>query len=159
MDVLRYLSGFFSFSGRIGRLDFWIFFAVFTAGLMALVMFAKAAPGNALTYLLGSAILVTLGVAFFATGVRRLHDRAYSGWMIIIFYAIPLYMGSENRGDTHLIGFRIDIGSFEEGWFLRLVASVIVIWAIVELFILRGTVGPNKYGPDPLEPASTSAQP
>jgi uncharacterized membrane protein YhaH (DUF805 family) len=26
-----------------------------------------------------------------------------------------------------------------------------VVWALVEIGFLRGTVGPNQYGPDPLE--------
>ena len=28
----------------------------------------------------------------------------------------------------------------------------ITVWAIVELGFLRGTLGPNRYGPDPLAP-------
>jgi uncharacterized membrane protein YhaH (DUF805 family) len=30
------------------------------------------------------------------------------------------------------------------------VSFAITIWAIVELGFLRGTIGPNRYGPDPL---------
>jgi uncharacterized membrane protein YhaH (DUF805 family) len=37
------------------------------------------------------------------------------------------------------------------GGALTLVASAILIWAFVELACLRGTIGPNRYGPDPLE--------
>ena len=33
---------------------------------------------------------------------------------------------------------------------LQLAAFAISIWALVELGFLRGTVGPNRYGPDPL---------
>jgi uncharacterized membrane protein YhaH (DUF805 family) len=29
-------------------------------------------------------------------------------------------------------------------------ATIISLWAFVELYILRGTVGDNRYGPDPL---------
>ena len=32
----------------------------------------------------------------------------------------------------------------------RLVAAVLSIWGFVELYCLRGTVGDNRYGPDPL---------
>ena len=30
------------------------------------------------------------------------------------------------------------------------VAALISLWAFVELYCLRGTVGDNRYGPDPL---------
>jgi uncharacterized membrane protein YhaH (DUF805 family) len=30
------------------------------------------------------------------------------------------------------------------------IASLIGLWAFVELFCLRGTIGPNRFGPDPL---------
>ena len=37
------------------------------------------------------------------------------------------------------------------GWFLLLCfVPILGIWLIVELGFLRGTVGPNEYGPDPL---------
>ena len=34
---------------------------------------------------------------------------------------------------------------------LGLASFVISIWGLVELGFLRGTVGPNPYGPDPLQ--------
>jgi uncharacterized membrane protein YhaH (DUF805 family) len=38
------------------------------------------------------------------------------------------------------------------GILLHLVSFAITIWAFVELGCLRGTIGPNRYGPDPLPP-------
>jgi uncharacterized membrane protein YhaH (DUF805 family) len=40
----------------------------------------------------------------------------------------------------------------KSGWWclLLLVPFVGLIWAIIDLGILPGTVGPNEYGPDPL---------
>lgn len=32
----------------------------------------------------------------------------------------------------------------------QLLATLISLWAFVELYIFRGTVGDNRYGPDPL---------
>jgi uncharacterized membrane protein YhaH (DUF805 family) len=37
---------------------------------------------------------------------------------------------------------------------LGLASLVISIWGLVELGFLRGTVGPNQYGPDPLQTPS-----
>ena len=38
--------------------------------------------------------------------------------------------------------------------FLGLAAFAVGVWAFVELGCLRGTIGPNRYGPDPLEPTA-----
>jgi uncharacterized membrane protein YhaH (DUF805 family) len=40
------------------------------------------------------------------------------------------------------------------GIILNLISFAISIWALVELGFLRGTVGPNRYGPDPLSPTA-----
>jgi uncharacterized membrane protein YhaH (DUF805 family) len=37
---------------------------------------------------------------------------------------------------------------------LGLIAFAIGVWAFVELGCLRGTIGPNRYGSDPLEPTA-----
>jgi uncharacterized membrane protein YhaH (DUF805 family) len=33
---------------------------------------------------------------------------------------------------------------------LDLIGAAIAIWALIEIGFLRGTKGPNNYGPDPL---------
>ncbi|MFO1119461.1 MAG: DUF805 domain-containing protein [Rhodospirillales bacterium] len=45
------------------------------------------------------------------------------------------------------------------GWFLLIGLIPIVggIWLLVELGFLRGTIGPNKYGPDPLHMMAPAA--
>jgi uncharacterized membrane protein YhaH (DUF805 family) len=40
------------------------------------------------------------------------------------------------------------LGTF--GVVLSLVGAAISIWGFVEIGCLKGTTGPNKYGPDPL---------
>lgn len=46
------------------------------------------------------------------------------------------------------------------GWFLLVsLIPVINIWAFVELGLLRGTVGPNRFGPDPLQWRSAKSHP
>jgi uncharacterized membrane protein YhaH (DUF805 family) len=75
--------------------------------------------------------------------VKRLHDRDKSAWWLVLFYLVPGVVGS-----------LISIEFLRRMW---LVAStlgwsfiVIIAWAFVELACLRGTAGPNRYGPDPL---------
>ena len=87
------------------------------------------------------AFTVVSWISAFAVGVKRLHDRDKSGWWILLFYLAPSVLGSiANTSEQPLAGFILGVGSF-----------VISIWALVELGFLRGTVGPNRYGPDPLQ--------
>ena len=58
-------------------------------------------------------------------------------------------------GILFVIGMRIGIspdGSTIMATVLGLAAFAIGIWAFVELGCLRGTIGVNPYGPDPVAP-------
>jgi uncharacterized membrane protein YhaH (DUF805 family) len=46
------------------------------------------------------------------------------------------------------------------GWFILLMlVPLLNIWPAIELYFLRGTVGPNQYGPDPLAQAQPGPGP
>jgi len=62
---------------------------------------------------------------------------------ILIVAAIGTYMAME---DGALVSAIFGFASFAIG-----------VWAFVELACLRGTVGPNAYGPDPIDPAAVRA--
>ena len=80
--------------------------------------------------------LLWIGLAISA---KRLHDRNKSAWWLLLFYLVPAI----------LQGIGEQIGT--AGIILTLAGFGISIWALVEIGFLRGTVGPNQYGPDPLE--------
>jgi uncharacterized membrane protein YhaH (DUF805 family) len=79
-----------------------------------------------------------------AASIKRLHDRDNSGWWMVPFFIAPgLFRQFEDRlGDSDAVAF------------LGLVVSILCIWGFVEIFYLRGTRGPNRFGPDPLAPVS-----
>ena len=80
--------------------------------------------------------LIWIGLAI---GAKRLHDRDKSAWWLLVFYVLPGILSSlGNQMDD--LGFLI----------LHVVSFAITVWAFVELGCLRGTLGPNQYGPDPL---------
>jgi uncharacterized membrane protein YhaH (DUF805 family) len=81
-------------------------------------------------------------ISAFAIGVKRLHDRDRSGWWILLFYVAPSVLGG--AGNT-------TDGALASG-ILGLAALVFSLWGLVELGFLRGTVGPNRFGLDPLQP-------
>jgi uncharacterized membrane protein YhaH (DUF805 family) len=103
------------------------------------------------------------GLLQLTAGIKRLHDRNKSGFWLLFFLGLP--------GAFNLINDRLDtmteaatgaaqIVLVVAGFVLGVASIAIGIWMIVELGCLRGTVGPNRYGPDPLggtEPAGGAA--
>jgi uncharacterized membrane protein YhaH (DUF805 family) len=64
--------------------------------------------------------------------------------MVLFCIAPCLYSHFKDRlPDTYALGV------------LELVAFVLCLWGFVELLCLRGTRGPNRFGPDPLAPIDT----
>jgi uncharacterized membrane protein YhaH (DUF805 family) len=151
---LRYL--YTSFDGRINRQPYWV--ATIILAVVNLVISLVVAK------LLGASIMppdfrftlvsLVLAVLFLypaaALMVKRLHDRDRPAWLAALFLAAALL-----RNVVDLIAMTGDqsnpktLNLLLSGIF-TLVFAVISIWAFVELGCLRGTVGTNQYGPDPL---------
>jgi uncharacterized membrane protein YhaH (DUF805 family) len=97
--------------------------------------YGAATRGGWLTNLFSLAVLVPN----IAVSVRRLHDVNRSGWWILMPFA------------PYVVGFILMLGlhSFAVGGLLigvgAIGAIVLLVW-----YCLRGTVGPNRFGPDPL---------
>ena len=159
---MNFLQVLFSFHGRINRAKYWLALVFWTVidivvfGVIA-VMLAKQlmALGSEpsiedivrviLSFGFGLVlflviVLVPMIVSGFAIGIKRLHDRDQSGWWILLFYFGPAVANALGHST----------GSDALALVLSLVALGIWIWAIVVLGFLRGTRGPNRYGPDPL---------
>ena len=141
----------FSFSGRLNRKPWWLVGLAMVV-IMIVVMIAVfiaagvGAGGNPIDSFgaLGGALIVLLLLLIpiiwigLALGAKRLHDRNKSAWWLVVFYLVPGVIdgiGSQLGG----AGIIFSIASF-----------AISIWGLVEMGFLRGTVGPNQYGPDPL---------
>ena len=82
-------------------------------------------------------------VASFAVSVKRLHDRNKSGWWILLLGMLPalLYVYVDSLGPA-------PTGIQTLGAVLAI--TLLLIWNFVELGCLRGTVGDNRFGIDPL---------
>ncbi len=145
----------FSFQGRINRAKYWLVGLLNVAawvvfGSIALIWLGGMETDNLFRFAGGAlliwAVAIALSIAgtwaFLATGVKRLHDRDKSGWWILLFWFGPGLSGGSNTAMA-------DSGA---NWVLSLIGLGIAIWGFVELGCLRGTRGPNRFGPDPLEP-------
>jgi len=104
------------FRGRARRAEFWFFYLFYSLVISGLMIIDVVVFGieNGLFPL---TLLASLGffLPWLAAVVRRLHDRDYSGWSLLI-YLIPL------------------VGPI-----------IVIVW-----LCMRGTYGPNRFGPDPL---------
>jgi uncharacterized membrane protein YhaH (DUF805 family) len=89
----------------------------------------------------GSGLLLWV---FFATSVKRLHDRDRSGWWIatLVVFSPPFEQFTDWLPDV--LGFLLAIGIF-----------ALWIWGSIELFFLKGSRGTNRFGADPLVPIDT----
>jgi uncharacterized membrane protein YhaH (DUF805 family) len=159
---MNFLHVLFSFHGRINRAKywlaalFWVVVDIVVFGILAVMLgnhllALGSEPTGAdivrviLSFGLGIIlvcllVLVPMFVSWLAVGIKRLHDRDQSGWWILLFYFGP--------GVASAIGHNSDSGAL--ALVLSLVSLGISIWAFVVLGCLRGTRGPNRYGPDPL---------
>jgi uncharacterized membrane protein YhaH (DUF805 family) len=148
MDWMDFLFG---FQGRINRAKYWLF--VLISLIVGILL-------SALTYvfqtiglgMIGIIIAVIVDIAFFvagiAVGIKRLHDRDKSGWWLLVFYLLPGILFGVGAG------LAMTTGRGGISMILSLAAFALLIWAFVELACLRGTVGQNRYGPDPLWPVT-----
>src|SRR5439155_6027347 len=136
----------FSFRGRLNRKRYWMTVIVTMAVIILLLLLALVMMREqrfefaALTVVILLLLYIPLIWIGLAIGAKRLHDRDKSAWWLLVFYVLPGILSSlGNQMD--------DLGCF---LILHVVSFAITVWAFVELGCLRGTLGPNQYGPDPL---------
>jgi len=139
MDWAYLLNG---FHGRIGRQTFWIaMLAVYIVNILACLI-AEQIQGDRLS------AIVDLAFTYpeFAIAVKRIHDRDLPVWLLIVFFSANAVLDL-----LSVLGWNIAIEP--PSWItLAILApfTVLGLALLVELGFRRGTVGPNRYGPDPL---------
>jgi uncharacterized membrane protein YhaH (DUF805 family) len=167
MDIKWLLS---RFAGRINRARYWravliilgsMFAALIllakicglygiSAGILAIdlgVLSASFQPDDTETatalfpQLVAPAMTLVFGWFYAIASIKRLHDRDKSGWWMILFI-VPPGLYAQFGGELHG-GIRVVV---------RLAALIALISGFVEMACLRGTSGPNRFGPDPLTP-------
>ena len=153
--LMTYERLFFSFSGRIGRGHFWLGSLVLMLVeinyliLMAFVLELKAIDfwneTRTAQLVMLSAFLLVL-VPGLAVGIKRLHDRDIPGWWYGLFHLLIFQVHIQP-----FYGRILQPGSLE--WLVLnlplFVAGILAIWLLIELGVLRGKRGRNRYGDDP----------
>jgi uncharacterized membrane protein YhaH (DUF805 family) len=141
-----------SFDGRINRASYWIGTLILIV-IMVVIMYAAsimmglsmAGPDfrfKLVTFVLQLIFLYPSA----AVMVKRLHDRDRPTWFAALIL-VPVILKSV----TDLMGITGDPFNLNMiDYLLSGITFIVAIWFFVELGCLRGTVGPNQYGPDPL---------
>jgi uncharacterized membrane protein YhaH (DUF805 family) len=138
-----------SFNGRISRQPFWIAVAALTVGEIFGHFVAEELQGDRLS------AIVDLAFTYpeFAIAAKRGQDRNMPLWPIAVFFAAGVLL------DLFTV-LGLDGTDAQPSLISLIIAVPFTVFGLALLFELgfrRGTVGPNRYGPDPL--ASASAPP
>jgi uncharacterized membrane protein YhaH (DUF805 family) len=122
---------FFSADGRIARTPFLIA----AATLIAMAAIYEAIVGVTLHWLTGWFVYPALIYAGACVLSKRLHDRGRSGWWaaLILFAMVAVW--------PQPVGF------------FDFLFGLVLVWAAVELGVMAGEAGTNRYGPNPLRTA------
>jgi uncharacterized membrane protein YhaH (DUF805 family) len=134
--------------GRIGRQDYWmgvIGFIVIGIIFWLLIWLTVGVASYAAQWL---AFLLQLILAYpnYNLSAKRFQDRDRPPVWALYFIAATIIYG--------LLGL---LGVFTSSGFMAMIGNllsvailIVAVWFLIELGFLRGTVGPNQYGPDPL---------
>lgn len=134
---------FFSSTGRLSRTPF----AIAGLTLIAFAALYEATVPSTLHWLTGWIIYPALVYVGSCLLSKRLHDRGRSGWLaaVILIALIAIWPAQRNVFQPVFI--------FLVVW--EFASLMVVLWAIVELGLLSGEQGANRFGPNP----SRAAQP
>lgn len=161
----------FRFDGRINRAKLWLALLIILGWMMLLggLAFATGIVPGKTTFSLSiddlfrivdpasyrswqwaempSLLIKVIGMSlflwvYFATAIKRLHDRDKSGWWMVPFFILPgLYDQFADRlPDSHFVIVP------------ALISFGLYLWGFVEMFFLKGSRNTNRFGPDPLAP-------
>lgn len=142
---------YFSLRGRISRSQYWLRFLlpVLAIGIVLNLLQTVGIDGARTVSHLFNLLVLWPGIAVL---VKRIHDRNKSGALVWLLYGpllvaiavtvIALIGAVMNTGEAGVLGL-------VSGALWVLVVGV-AIWFFVEFGCIRGTIGPNRYGPDPV---------
>ena len=139
MKTKRLLRLYFSFKGRTRRRSFlfgvltpFIIISLIIACVFAYFVANPDAPYHFPEPMIGTIAIALVGIASIwihaAICVKRLHDMNLTGWWYLLYYlavALSVYLTQK--------------------------AGLVFLLSIIVLSLRRGTQGPNRFGPDPLE--------
>jgi uncharacterized membrane protein YhaH (DUF805 family) len=140
-------SLFLSFEGRINRAKYWLgMISLAIISIILGVLIGAVFGIGTLGLFLVLVVTIALFYPAYAVAAKRFQDRGKPGTTalyglipVLIFSILPVFGLTGTPEEPNLLG-----------WLGALVQLGVGIWFLIELGILKGTQGPNQYGPDPL---------
>ena len=144
-----YLYG--STEGRIGRQSYWIGIVGFIIAWLIIYLIVNALFGVLTPTGRVVVFIVQLFLVYptYALMAKRLQDRGKPPNYVAIAIGLSVLINlldllgltrSEVIAQPNLLG-----------WILNIALLIVAVWFLIELGFLKGTDGPNEYGPDPLQ--------
>jgi uncharacterized membrane protein YhaH (DUF805 family) len=171
----------FSFRGRISLGQFWLFYVgagicwgIAVAAIYGIAGYAGIPdpldsiffghPLSAGGWCVLSFLVIAyafLVICFMTVISKRLHDRNRSAWWLVGLYGL---FAAVSQLDKILLDAQFVFDGHRPlvhgVWLFGLLAlGIATVWIMLELFILPGTRGENRFGPDPrrIDPPKTAA--
>jgi uncharacterized membrane protein YhaH (DUF805 family) len=161
----RPLEKYADFSGRAPRSEYWWYaLALFIANIVLSIIEGIVGIHHMILGLYGpltSLLFLATIVPSLAVGARRLHDTNRTGWwllMPIVPYVLAFVLGgAAMMGGAAAAGGAGALAGLGVAAVFLLLGAICAIVLLV-FFVLPGTPGENRYGPNPLgESAATTA--
>ncbi len=146
---MRWVQALTGFRGRLRRRDFWIgLVLLLLVELVLSFVFVGIMRPTGATQIELAALWLALAILVWGSAaliVKRLHDRGKSSLWYPLFGLAPALC--YRLGEVYSSNISNVLSPAQQGFWL--LGLILWIWAIVELGFMKGTPGPNRYGPDP----------
>ena len=147
-------------SGRIHRTDFWVgLVAIVGITTLAILLHGKRLSGGALGEFFTVVTVITVLSPYCLTAVvvKRLHDINKSGWHALVLFVAFFLAGLAAMAHEGLQQSQIIVAEWRDFWTTVLYVSAglavaLLAYFIAKLGLTRGTLGSNRFGPDPAGP-------
>ena len=146
--------------GRISRRQWWMGVLILIAiSILVSIVLGILTMGNA-TLIAWAAVAVNIALIWpnYCLGLKRRHDRNNEGRDLEVLIAASVVVNliqASGIGATRVNAFGV-VSNSPSLWLglLNLAFGIFAIYMVVQLGFLRGTTGPNRFGPDPLDAAT-----
>ena len=136
-----------STQGRIPRSQWWAGFLVLIIIGVVLGLLIAWVLGMTMVGLIATLILqMILLYPSYCISAKRFQDRNKPSGLALIGIGLAILQTL-----ARLVGLSNPYSPTAVDWILNIALLIVGIWYLIELGILRGTIGPNNFGPDPLE--------
>jgi uncharacterized membrane protein YhaH (DUF805 family) len=136
-----------STEGRIPRSQWWAGVVIIAVIGIVLALVIGWVFGPTTIALIATLILqILLIYPSYAVSAKRFQDRNKPGGLALIGIGLSILLTL-----AQVIGLGNPLAPTAIDWILNIALLIVGIWYLIELGCLRGTVGQNDYGPDPLE--------